>query len=63
MNLFHDSIALAVLAPAKVNWYLELLGKRDDGFHQIETFMSTVSLYDTLSFTLRDDNRLALTVK
>ncbi len=63
MNLFHDSIALAVLAPAKVNWYLELLGKRDDGFHQIETFMSTVSLYDTLSFTLRDDDRLALTVK
>ena len=63
MNLLHDSTALTVFAPAKVNWYLELLGKRDDGFHQIETFMSTVSLYDTLSFALRDDSRLVLSVK
>lgn len=63
MNLQHDSTYLTVHAPAKVNLYLELLGKRDDGFHQIETYMSTVSLYDTLSFALRDDSRLVLSVK
>ena len=63
MNLLHDSNYLTAHAPAKLNWYLELLGKRDDGFHQIETFMSTVSLYDTLSFASRDDGKFVLTVK
>ena len=63
MNLLHNSTCLTVVAPAKVNWYLELLRKRDDGFHQIETFMSTVSLSDTLSFEPRSDSTLALTVR
>ncbi len=36
---------------AKLNLFLEVLGKRDDGFHEIETLMSAVSLYDTLYFS------------
>ena len=63
MNLLPNSTYLTVHAPAKVNWFLELLRKRDDGFHQIETFMSTVSLYDTLMFAPRDDSELRLSVK
>jgi len=63
MNLLPNSTYLTVHAPAKVNWFLELLRKRDDGFHQIETFMSTVSLYDTLLFAPRDDSELRLSVK
>jgi 4-diphosphocytidyl-2-C-methyl-D-erythritol kinase len=62
MNLSHNSTCLTVFAPAKVNWYLELLGRRDDGFHQIETFMSTVSLFDTISFSVRQDAELKLRV-
>lgn len=42
-----------VFAPAKLNLFLEVLGKRPDGFHEIETVMTRVSLYDTLS--LADD--------
>jgi 4-diphosphocytidyl-2-C-methyl-D-erythritol kinase len=44
---------LVVWAPAKVNLFLEVLGKRPDGYHELETLMVTVSLYDTLVF--RDD--------
>ena len=38
-------------APAKINLALEILGKRSDGFHEIDTVMSTVSLADTLTVT------------
>jgi 4-diphosphocytidyl-2-C-methyl-D-erythritol kinase len=41
---------LAVWAPAKVNLHLEVLAKRADGYHDIETLMVAVSLYDTLNF-------------
>lgn len=39
-----------VLAPAKVNLFLEILGKRADGYHEVETLMAPVAIYDTLSF-------------
>jgi 4-diphosphocytidyl-2-C-methyl-D-erythritol kinase len=35
---------------AKINLHLEVLGKRDDGFHEISTIFQTVSLYDELTF-------------
>ncbi|MGF1579267.1 MAG: 4-(cytidine 5'-diphospho)-2-C-methyl-D-erythritol kinase [Gemmataceae bacterium] len=41
---------LVVWAPAKVNLFLEILGKRPDGYHEIATLMVAVSLYDTLEF-------------
>lgn len=39
-----------IWAPAKVNLHLEVLAKRPDGYHDIETLMVAVSLYDTLEF-------------
>lgn len=37
-----------VSAPAKVNLHLEVLGQRDDGYHEVETLMVAISLYDQL---------------
>jgi 4-diphosphocytidyl-2-C-methyl-D-erythritol kinase len=50
----HDD-AVVVWAPAKVNLYLEVLAKRADGYHDIETLMVAVSLYDTLEFKEETD--------
>jgi len=43
--------SLTVHTPAKLNLFLEVLGKRSDGFHELETLMMSVRLYDTLCFT------------
>lgn len=42
-----------VLAPAKVNLFVEVLGKRPDGFHEIATVMQTVGLFDVVTVTRR----------
>ena len=39
---------MRIEAPAKVNLFLEVLGKRPDGYHEIVTVMQTVGLSDTL---------------
>jgi 4-diphosphocytidyl-2-C-methyl-D-erythritol kinase len=49
------------LAPAKLNLFLEVLGRRPDGYHEIETVMVAVSLYDTLTFT--DDPSGAISLR
>ena len=41
---------LLVRAPAKLNLSLLIAGKRDDGFHEIETVMAKIDLYDELFF-------------
>jgi len=41
---------LTVKAPAKINLFLEIIGKRPDGYHNLETVMQTINLYDELSF-------------
>src|SRR5438132_5743732 len=39
---------MQVLAPAKINLSLKILGRRDDGFHEIETLISPISLADKI---------------
>ena len=56
------SNVLQIAAPAKINLYLELLGKRSDGFHELETVMTTVSLFDQLSFEPNQTGQLRLSI-
>ncbi len=46
---------LTLPAFAKINLSLRVLGKRDDGYHELDTIFQTISLRDTISFTATDD--------
>jgi 4-diphosphocytidyl-2-C-methyl-D-erythritol kinase len=50
MWVHHGVTGIEVRAPAKLNLHFEVIGRRDDGFHEIETLMAPVNLYDSLMF-------------
>ena len=37
---------------AKINWYLRILGKRSDGYHEVVTVLQTISLCDEIIFNV-----------
>ncbi len=45
---------------AKINLGIEILGKRDDGYHEIRTLFQTVNLFDLLAFFPHDRNAIIL---
>ena len=52
---------LVLRSHAKINLYLDVLRRRDDGYHNIETIFQTVSLHDTLTFQDDPSGRVSLT--
>jgi 4-diphosphocytidyl-2-C-methyl-D-erythritol kinase len=46
---------------AKINWSLRILGRRPDGYHEIQTILQTVSLHDEMYFGARNDESITLT--
>lgn len=52
--------ALSLPSFAKINWSLEILGRRPDGYHEIKTHLQTISLHDDLHFELNEDGVVSL---
>ena len=50
-----NAVGLRVWAPAKVNLFFEILFKRDDGFHEIQTVATPIGLCDELEFWLQGE--------
>jgi 4-diphosphocytidyl-2-C-methyl-D-erythritol kinase len=50
MYVHQNAEGVVVQAPAKLNLFFEILGKRPDGYHEVETLMVPISWYDTLLF-------------
>jgi 4-diphosphocytidyl-2-C-methyl-D-erythritol kinase len=48
-----DSIRLK--AYAKINLGLEVLGRREDGYHEVQTILQTVSLHDKITIKLQNE--------
>ncbi|MCX7915558.1 MAG: 4-(cytidine 5'-diphospho)-2-C-methyl-D-erythritol kinase, partial [Verrucomicrobiae bacterium] len=44
---------LTLLSPAKINLYLRIVGKRPDGYHEVETVMVPLDFGDTVTLQLR----------
>jgi 4-diphosphocytidyl-2-C-methyl-D-erythritol kinase len=50
MQIDRLASAVRVRTPAKINLFLEVLGRRPDGYHELATVMVQVGLYDSLEF-------------
>jgi 4-diphosphocytidyl-2-C-methyl-D-erythritol kinase len=48
---------MKTLAPAKINWTLEVLGQREDGYHEIRSVMQTIDVHDEVWAWLAPDRR------
>ncbi|MGX1433761.1 4-diphosphocytidyl-2-C-methyl-D-erythritol kinase [Cytobacillus horneckiae] len=55
-----EILKLLVKAPAKINLSLDVLGKRDDGYHEVEMIMTTIDLADRLELTLLETNEIKI---
>ncbi|MAT11920.1 MAG: 4-(cytidine 5'-diphospho)-2-C-methyl-D-erythritol kinase, partial [Rhodopirellula sp.] len=60
MFVRQDGPNLEVLAPAKINLFLEVTGKRSDGFHELDMLMVPVALFDRLTLALSEDSDIHL---
>lgn len=55
--------SLALRAPAKVNLFLQVCGRRPDGYHDLRMFLAAVSLFDWLEIeALPDEGRIEVEV-
>ncbi len=60
MQIHRSTVEIVVQTPAKLNLFFEVLARRDDGYHEIETLMCPIDRYDTLYFQEEPSGRLAL---
>lgn len=53
-------MTLSLPAVAKLNLFLHITGRRQDGYHNLQTLFQLLDVGDELHFTLRHDNKLTL---
>ena len=46
---------MKILSPAKINLFLQVKGRRPDGYHELVTLMSPISLYDVMTFNFETE--------
>ena len=63
MHIRRCATGIEILAPAKVNLFFEVLNRRDDGYHEVETLMVPISLYDTLWFESAPPGKVSLVAR
>lgn len=51
---------IKIKCPAKINLTLEILNKREDGFHNIQSVMQTISLFDILTIKIEESDNFEI---
>jgi 4-diphosphocytidyl-2-C-methyl-D-erythritol kinase len=59
-SLSVNQLSLSVPSFAKINWNLQVLGRRADGYHEVRTLLQTISLHDDLHFDVTRDGAVSL---
>lgn len=54
-----NRLFLGLPAPAKLNLFLHVTGRRADGYHELQSLMVPIALADTIDIELREDGRLS----
>ena len=49
-----------IKSPAKINLHLEVIGKREDGFHELAMIMQNIDLADYLEFEINNEGLIKL---
>lgn len=62
-ELVSRSHQLRVACPAKINLTLEILNKREDGFHNIQSVMQTIDLFDILTIKIEESKNSNIVVQ
>lgn len=52
---------IAMKAYAKINIAIDVLGRRENGYHDLKMIMQTIDLFDTLTFTVEDEDKITIT--
>ncbi len=51
---------IIIKSPAKINLHLEVIGKREDGFHELAMIMQNIDLFDYLEFQINNEGLVKL---
>jgi 4-diphosphocytidyl-2C-methyl-D-erythritol kinase len=54
---------ISVFAPAKINLFLEVLGKRPDGYHEIDTLFAKISWGDDIKISVEPAKEVIISIK
>lgn len=54
---------VTVPSPAKLNLFLHIVGKRDDGYHNLQSLFQFVDICDTMTLQANDSNKVQLTTE
>lgn len=46
---------IRVASPAKINLFLHITGRRNDGYHELQSIFQLIDLYDWMTFTPRTE--------
>jgi 4-diphosphocytidyl-2-C-methyl-D-erythritol kinase len=58
MQIHRSAVEVIIQTPAKLNLFFEVLARRSDGYHEIESLICPINLFDTVHFRAESNGRV-----